>query len=33
MGDPNASIPTQPVYTRPMFAAYGRSVENSAICL
>ena len=33
MGDPNASIPTpQPVYTRPMFAAYGRSVENSAIC-
>ena len=33
MGDPNASIPTpQPVHTRPMFAAYGRSVENSAIC-
>ena len=33
MGDPNASIPTpQPVYTRSMFAAYGRSVENSAIC-
>ena len=33
MGDPNASIPTpQPVYTRPMFAAFGRSVENSAIC-
>ena len=33
MGDPNASIPTpQPVYTRPMFGAYGRSVENSAIC-
>jgi urease subunit alpha len=31
MGDPNASIPTpQPVYTRPMFAAYGRSVERSA---
>ena len=27
------SIPTpQPVYTRPMFAAYGRSVEQSAIC-
>ena len=33
MGDPNASIPTpQPVYTRPMFGAYGRSVENSAVC-
>jgi len=33
MGDPNASIPTpQPVFTRPMFAAFGRSVENSAIC-
>ncbi|WP_424966872.1 urease subunit alpha [Dinoroseobacter sp. S375] len=32
MGDPNASIPTpQPVYTRPMFGAYGRSVENSAV--
>jgi urease subunit alpha len=32
MGDPNASIPTpQPVYTRPMFGAYGRSVEQSAV--
>ncbi|MEX0278978.1 MAG: urease subunit alpha [Ruegeria sp.] len=32
MGDPNASIPTpQPVYSRAMFGAYGRSVENSAI--
>jgi urease subunit alpha len=32
MGDPNASIPTpQPVYTRPMWGAYGRSVENSAV--
>ena len=32
MGDPNASIPTpQPVYTRPMFASLGRSVEQSAI--
>ncbi|SFS21735.1 urease subunit alpha [Yoonia litorea] len=32
MGDPNASIPTpQPVYTRPMFGAYGRSVENNAV--
>jgi urease subunit alpha len=33
MGDPNASIPTpQPVYSRPMFGAYGRSVESSAVC-
>ena len=32
MGDPNASIPTpQPVYTRPMFAAFGRSVKQSAV--
>ncbi|MEP4038270.1 MULTISPECIES: urease subunit alpha [unclassified Pseudophaeobacter] len=32
MGDPNASIPTpQPVYSRPMFGAYGRSLENSAV--
>lgn len=32
MGDPNASIPTpQPVYSRPMFGAYGRNVENSAV--
>jgi len=32
MGDPNASIPTpQPVYTRPMFGAYGRSVERTAV--
>ncbi|MFS4581802.1 urease subunit alpha [Phaeobacter sp. C3_T13_0] len=32
MGDPNASIPTpQPVYSRPMFAAFGRSVENSSV--
>ncbi|MFP4237657.1 MAG: urease subunit alpha, partial [Rhodosalinus sp.] len=32
MGDPNASIPTpQPVYTRPMWGAYGRSVERSAV--
>ena len=33
MGDPNASIPTpQPVYSRPMFGAFGRSVERSAVC-
>ncbi|MFQ1699583.1 urease subunit alpha [Loktanella agnita] len=32
MGDPNASIPTpQPVYSRPMFGSYGRSVEHSAV--
>jgi urease subunit alpha len=32
MGDPNASIPTpQPVHTRPMFGAYGRAVERSAV--
>ena len=32
MGDPNASIPTpQPVYTRPMFGSYGRSLENSSV--
>src|SRR6056297_655511 len=32
MGDPNASIPTpQPVYSRPMFGAYGRNVERSAV--
>ncbi|WP_420556398.1 urease subunit alpha [Roseovarius sp.] len=32
MGDPNASIPTpQPVYTRPMFGAYGRALHASAV--
>ena len=32
MGDPNASIPTpQPVYSRPMFASFGRSLETSSI--
>jgi urease subunit alpha len=32
MGDPNASIPTpQPVYSRPMFGAFGRAVENNAV--
>ncbi|MDX1820285.1 MAG: urease subunit alpha [Paracoccaceae bacterium] len=31
MGDPNASIPTpQPVYSRPMFGAYGRALEHTA---
>ena len=32
MGDPNASIPTpQPVYSRSMFGAFGRSVERNAV--
>jgi urease subunit alpha len=32
MGDPNASIPTpQPVFGRPMFASYGRSLFQSSI--
>ncbi|WP_172331334.1 urease subunit alpha [Mangrovicoccus sp. HB161399] len=32
MGDPNASIPTpQPVYTRPMFGAFGGSVARSSV--
>ncbi|NND22373.1 MAG: urease subunit alpha, partial [Silicimonas sp.] len=32
MGDPNASIPTpQPVYTRLMFGAFGRSLEANAV--
>ncbi|MGF1552234.1 MAG: urease subunit alpha [Paracoccaceae bacterium] len=32
MGDPNASIPPpQPVYSRPMFGAWGRSMERGAV--
>jgi urease accessory protein UreE len=32
MGDPDASIPTpQPVHTRPMFGALGRSLERNAV--
>lgn len=32
MGDPNASIPTpQPVYTRPMFGAFGKSLTASSV--
>ncbi|MDE3027649.1 MAG: urease subunit alpha [Paracoccaceae bacterium] len=32
MGDPNASIPTpQPVYSRSMFGAFGRSLERSSV--
>jgi urease subunit alpha len=32
MGDPNASIPTpQPVYTRPMFGAFGRAMARTSV--
>ena len=32
MGDPNASIPTpQPVHSRPMFGAFGRSLEAGSV--
>jgi len=32
MGDPNASIPTpQPVYSRAMFGAYGKSLTESSV--
>jgi urease subunit alpha len=32
MGDPNASIPTpQPVYSRPMWGAFGRSLERGSV--
>ena len=32
MGDPNASIPTpQPVYTRPMFGAYGGALAQTSV--
>ena len=32
MGDTNAYIPTpQPVYTRPMFGSFGRSLEKSSV--
>ena len=32
MGDPNASIPTpQPVYTRPMWGAYGRALAATSV--
>ena len=32
MGDPNASIPTpQPVHYRPMFAAFGKAMTESAV--
>ncbi|WP_298257259.1 urease subunit alpha [uncultured Litoreibacter sp.] len=32
MGDPNASIPTpQPVYSRPMFGAFGTSLRHTSV--
>jgi urease subunit alpha len=32
MGDPNASIPTpQPVYSRPMFGAYGAAIAQTSL--
>ena len=32
MGDPNASISNpQPVYTRPMFSSFGKSLEKSSV--
>ena len=30
MGDPNGSIPVQPMYSRPMFGAFGRAREATA---
>jgi len=33
MGDPNASIPTpQPLYSRQMFGAYGRAMQETSVC-
>lgn len=31
MGDPNGSIPVQPMYSRPMFGALGKSRMASAV--
>ena len=31
MGDPNGSIPAQPVHSRPMFGAFGRTLERSSV--
>ncbi|MBC7133066.1 MAG: urease subunit alpha [Roseovarius sp.] len=31
MGDPNGSIPAQPVHSRPMFGAFGRALERSSV--
>jgi urease subunit alpha len=31
MGDPNASIPVQPMYSRPMFGAFGGGPGASAV--
>jgi urease subunit alpha len=31
MGDPNGSIPAQPMYSRPMFGAFGKAMTASAV--
>ena len=31
MGDPNGSIPAQPVYSRPMFGAFGTALTASSV--
>jgi len=31
MGDPNGSIPAEPVHARPMFAAFGRALGESSV--
>ena len=31
MGDPNGSIPVQPMYSRPMFGALGKAKQASAV--
>jgi urease subunit alpha len=31
MGDPNGSIPVQPMYSRPMFGAYGRALAQTSV--
>ncbi len=31
MGDPNGSIPVQPMYSRPMFGAIGRAMQASTV--
>jgi len=30
MGDPNGSIPVQPMYSRPMFGAFGRALQATS---
>ncbi len=31
MGDPNASIPVQPIHSRPMFGAFGASLSHGSV--